>query len=402
MKSKIFLIIGTLFLLQSCEDKKSNLATENKELPKVISNSNEEAKGEKVYNVKDFGAIGNGVDDDTFAIQSALDYIVDNGGGTLYLPKGVYILNTIQEKYGQKGHLIIKPRGNWLKDHSWTQIRILGEVSVTTASTYAAHSGGDASVDVWQNGTVLKSTYSGNLQTNSSAPCVAVLSAGYTTQFHGKFNSNQIVLENFAVQVKAQKNGFPRLSGINMGTAESLRARNVFVYGSIPNVLQKSPSKAKHYSAGFIAPRLYCAPEQQFEGVYVKGGFRYGFIFSEHAQGQNLSAWDCDNAFVFSRMDHSSTFGHIHAQNCKNIVVSLDSEFADHHVGNSYINIQNIGIESNSGQAPTDFNYENFVYDPNNHLKGKFTYHIVRSNIGADNSYYKQVGGEGLTTDTLF
>jgi hypothetical protein len=41
--------------------------------------------------VKDFGATGNGVADDTAAIQAAINYIGLAGGGTVRLPKGVYL-----------------------------------------------------------------------------------------------------------------------------------------------------------------------------------------------------------------------------------------------------------------------------------------------------------------------
>lgn len=48
-------------------------------------------------NVKDHGAVGNGVADDTVAIQSALDACGNAGGGTVYLPAGIYRHNkTIQ------------------------------------------------------------------------------------------------------------------------------------------------------------------------------------------------------------------------------------------------------------------------------------------------------------------
>lgn len=41
-------------------------------------------------NVKDFGAVGDGLADDTAAIQAAIDAAENAGGGTVYLPPGMY------------------------------------------------------------------------------------------------------------------------------------------------------------------------------------------------------------------------------------------------------------------------------------------------------------------------
>lgn len=96
--------------------------------------------------------------------------------------------------------------------------------------------------------------------------------------------------------------------------------------------------------------------------------------------GNDLSAWDCENAFVFSKMDHSCWFGRIHAQNCKNILTSLDTDSAGHTRRGLFLpHPEQVGIEVNSGQVPYDFNYEYFVLDPDNLLYGSFEYHIVRS-----------------------
>lgn len=46
-------------------------------------------------NVKDFGAVGDGVADDTAAVQAAIDYATANGGGTVYLSPGTYKVTTL-------------------------------------------------------------------------------------------------------------------------------------------------------------------------------------------------------------------------------------------------------------------------------------------------------------------
>ncbi|HEX2558583.1 glycosyl hydrolase family 28-related protein, partial [Phenylobacterium sp.] len=42
------------------------------------------------FNVKDYGAVGNGVANDRAAIQAAVDAAHAAGGGVVYLPPGVY------------------------------------------------------------------------------------------------------------------------------------------------------------------------------------------------------------------------------------------------------------------------------------------------------------------------
>jgi hypothetical protein len=58
-----------------------------------------------VYNVRDFGAKGDGKTDDTAAFQRALDEAGKAGGGVVYAPRGNYLF---------KGHLVV-PNGVTLK-----------------------------------------------------------------------------------------------------------------------------------------------------------------------------------------------------------------------------------------------------------------------------------------------
>ena len=50
-------------------------------------------KAADITSVKDFGAIGDGVANDTAAIQATINYVAGLGGGTVFLPAGKYIIN---------------------------------------------------------------------------------------------------------------------------------------------------------------------------------------------------------------------------------------------------------------------------------------------------------------------
>ncbi len=66
-------------------------------LPTVPALATKVAKGELVLNVKDFGAIGNGVADDTAALQATLDAAnaaPSNGSREVYMPPGVYLISS--------------------------------------------------------------------------------------------------------------------------------------------------------------------------------------------------------------------------------------------------------------------------------------------------------------------
>lgn len=48
-----------------------------------------------LFNVKDYGAVGNGSTDDTSAIQAAISAATTNGGGTVFLPAATYLVSSL-------------------------------------------------------------------------------------------------------------------------------------------------------------------------------------------------------------------------------------------------------------------------------------------------------------------
>src|SRR5229473_7291715 len=60
--------------------------------PKLAAISQVQGPSEMVLNVKDFQAVGDGKADDTAAFASALSKLAENGGGTLLIPSGTYVV----------------------------------------------------------------------------------------------------------------------------------------------------------------------------------------------------------------------------------------------------------------------------------------------------------------------
>lgn len=52
----------------------------------------------RIVNVKNLGATGNGITDDTMAIQTALNQVKSAGGGIVYVPEGNYMIKTTNAK----------------------------------------------------------------------------------------------------------------------------------------------------------------------------------------------------------------------------------------------------------------------------------------------------------------
>jgi len=65
----------------------------------------EKLSGVNTYNVRDFGAKGDGVQIDTETIQETIDRCASNGGGTVLFPNGVYLTGTIFLKTNVTLHL---------------------------------------------------------------------------------------------------------------------------------------------------------------------------------------------------------------------------------------------------------------------------------------------------------
>lgn len=72
----------------------SKLAVESRQSDKAAADD----RGARVYNVRDFGARGDGVTLDTAAVQGAIDACATDGGGTVLVPGGVFLIGSLEIK----------------------------------------------------------------------------------------------------------------------------------------------------------------------------------------------------------------------------------------------------------------------------------------------------------------
>lgn len=88
-----------------------------------ISLASGSVSGQKVFNVKDFGAKGNGRKDDKAAIQRAVDAASNYGGGVVFFPRGTYLVKsyTRTENYLENYMIRLKPN---------IEIKGVGDLSV--------------------------------------------------------------------------------------------------------------------------------------------------------------------------------------------------------------------------------------------------------------------------------
>jgi hypothetical protein len=89
--------------------------------------------GTRTYNVRDFGAKGDGIALDTAAVQAAIDACNKDQGGTVLVPAGVFVIGTIEMKSNVTLHLAAE--GKLLGSADGTQYQAVDAIPLSGDST---------------------------------------------------------------------------------------------------------------------------------------------------------------------------------------------------------------------------------------------------------------------------
>jgi hypothetical protein len=78
--------------------------------PLAIQSSVDKELGARIYNVRNFGALGDGATIDTTAVQAAIDACNRDKGGTVLVPAGTFVVGTIELKSNVTLHVAAQGR----------------------------------------------------------------------------------------------------------------------------------------------------------------------------------------------------------------------------------------------------------------------------------------------------
>lgn len=346
----------------------------------------------RVYNVEDYGAVHDGVTDDTTKIQAAINACFAAGGGIVYFPNGLYIIaGALQNDVGDdavdyNSQLYIP---NTKPTDYGCVIRLLGESYVPVRYNYNT-----------SDGVILKSTIEGS----GLFPSVICSKAQYG--LWGYNNYTKCHIENMRIVVPAGNTGDtpqgPTMCGINFlhGSRSYINNVNVSVDCDIDDMVEPV-NKVFGIAQGFMNDDF---PE--FGTMQCSGGFYWGFVLGEGVHGITLESYRCKFALMLLGSNYGIHINYAILHWHQYMLCAQDDTYFDFAPSRVNIKIDFCSTEMKS-EVPAWCDLVDFIYDPSNLLYGSIDHdaqqaaglnlRITKSNGGL-NLLLKNIGGINVYT----
>jgi hypothetical protein len=308
-----------------------------------------------VFNVRDYGAVGDDKTDNTAAFSKCLDAVIAAGGGQMYLPTGLY-----------RGRITIPPVSKPVP--SWITVEVVGQ------GEPAPVFGTIGSFPLQNKGTIVKCL------AESGA---AVISAGKSPHsLYGEFSAVYVVIRN--LDVRTYDN--PGIGGIDLRFALQCRIENVFINTGVYSV---QASKPTHGTKGLVTPANNNAALTLLNNVVVTG-YHTGIVANEHTDGDHIVVGGNINGLEFPFAHHAARFGRVGAfRNTYHVTVT-----GKHGFSIAQLDMEKAGpgqTNSNNAWQATASDLD----DPNNLGIGDINYWVVEGNVGAV-EHFTRNGGRSI------
>ena len=357
-------------------------------------------------NVFDFGAKGDGVTDDTAAIQAGIDYLAARGGGKLFFPyvtNGYLIASPGRETDAAgrpvKAQLVI-PAGH----HN---IRLEGEMPCKLLYNYQVrgdkikrftptHFGENGCINV-----VLHSTWDAPETKSVEERPWSVIAAPEGASCAGLFSVPVLSVANLEIRVRLDKDKmYPTTSAANFHNIGRLiiedsqfcldDAVGDFYLGK---ELRESPCVTVGLEASGDQN-----DDQIFRNVAVQG-FKYGFVFGEQICAEMLYVHNCEYAVAFGDATHPAIINRILAQHNTRIFCTLPDGAFGRRAGWVNLIVNEADYETGENTRPEISRMRYGVWDPGNRFRGSITY--LQGWPGDGTCFFPVNGGTNLTLRVL-
>lgn len=339
-------------------------------------------------NVFDFGAVGNGIVDDTVAIQAAINFAAERGGGRILFPytKGGYrIASPAIEEYNGKplrAQLMIPPGA--------ANIMLCGEMPCRMMNAYIVRD-----LDSLKNNytptrfaefmSVAPGSYNTRIFSDWDAPEIhdaaerpySIISAPEGNSCIGKFSTMQFSIANldFRVPMRHDKM-YPTQSAVNLQNVSRVNIQDS-QFSLSENVGDTVLGKELQHNPCHTAGLVLSGDQNDnnvLRNVSVQG-FRYGIVAGEHVVADYLYIHNCEEGITFHDASHLSVIEHIVAQHNAVILSTTDEELFGMPKGRCNIIVHSVNFECGTGLKPSVSALKWGVRDNDGRLHGEMKWH---------------------------